>query len=352
MTTETTTSSRPNWVYRIGEIAVPIATTFGLFAAVLAWGALDLYGDGLAAIGAMDAVEVTFLAVLATLFVAPPVLVANALLRRRLSTRQSWGVLAVLGGFGGLACLAWVLSGPAPALSSWGRSEAVEFLAFGVYVVLGLTLALAGPAIGVWLRRRSLPTDRRTLLVAGVVLAVLFAGPYAVGAAIDDGGDSDAFDPETGGDYQDDPAWNDSDHDESGTNDANETADDGGGENESDAMTETTLGSVRCAESPEGVRGTPELNHSVASNGTLDDDTRVQYYQIGGDHHVIRFNQWNETEIVSVAADGTGDPFAVDYLGVAEVFAGDDTSTRLWIDAVNDDGEVVRYQVDLCPPPE
>lgn len=349
MTTETTTSHRPNWVYRLGELTVPIATTFGLFAAVLAWGALDLYADGLAAIGSMDSIEVTFLAVLATLVVAPPVLVGHALLSRRLSSRQSWGVLAVLGGLGGLACLAWALSGPAPALSSWGRAEVVEFLAFGAYVALGLTLALAGPALGIWLRQRSLPTDWRTLLIAGLVLAVLFAGPYAVGAAVDDGGNADTFDPGTGGDYQDDPAWNESDLDETGTNDANETADNGE-ENESNPMTETTLGAVRCAESPDDVRETPGLNHSVASNGTLDDDLRVQYYQIGGDHHVIRFNQWNETEIVSVAADGTDDPFAVEYLGVAELFT--DDPARLWIDVVNDDGEVVRYQMDLCPPPE
>jgi hypothetical protein len=83
----------------------------------------------------------------------------------------------------------------------------------------------------------------------------------------------------------------------------------------------------------DGVRETPDVNHPVATNGTLPEDFRVEYYRFGSDSYVYRFEQWNQSEVVSVEADSsTGDgPFAVDYLGVVELVNRAGEQTSCWL---------------------
>jgi type IV secretory pathway VirB2 component (pilin) len=247
------------------------------------------------------------------------------------------------------ALLAWLVltaSGSAGESVSTGTIDILKTIAIVYGGALALTVfVLAGPALGIALRRRSLLSDRRTLLVVGLVLGALLTGPFAVGAVVgDDGGDEV--------DYEG-PTWNTTDED--GWNDSNIDETNESTENDSISVTKTTLGEVRCSVPIDGIRETPDVNHSVATNGTLPEDFRVEYYRFGSDSYVYRFEQWNQTEVVSVEADSsTGDgPFAVDYLGVVELYASaDELPARLWVDVVNDDGEVVRHQMDLCPPPE
>lgn len=343
MTTDTTDS--PRWVHRLGTVFASLTMTTLLFYVVFSFRLL-WFLDGTWRIEdvGQDPLVWILLSVMAALIFVPAAYVALAGMRRLgVRDRYVWpgvGVASIVALIG-LVLLVGDSGGSA------GNATTVDAVGISGFLVLfGATVAV-GTWAGGAVTRVETPLQNRRLLAVGAVLIALVAAPTAIAMAVEDP-ESEGYDPETGGDWTTDSdadGWN-------STNDStgDETADDSGEENESDSMTETTLGAVRCDEPIDDARSTPGLNHTVASNGTLDDDLRVQYYQIGGDHHVIRFNQWNETEIVSVAADGTGDPFAVDYLGVAELFT--DDSARIWTDVVNDDGEVVRYQMDLCPPPE
>jgi hypothetical protein len=350
------TATRPDWVYRFGQTAVPIATTFGVFVLIGVWGVLELLFTGTSAvqaIGETDLLGICILAGLATAIAAPVVLGLHAALRRRWSARRTWAGLTVLGGvIAPTALLAWLVltaSGSPGESVSTGTVDVLKTIAMVYGGAFSLTVfVLSGPALGIALRRRSLPSDRRTLLVVGLVLGALLAGPFAVGAVVvDDSGDEVDYEGPTWN-TTDEDGWNDSDRGEMKEGDVvNEST-----ENDSDSVTELTLGEARCSESLDGVRETPRFNHSAATNGTLADDLRVEYIDFGDDGRIYSIGKWNGSEVVEVAADGpAGKAYAVDYLGEVDVVMGD-APARLWIDAVNDDGEVVRYEMDLCPPPE
>lgn len=73
----------------------------------------------------------------------------------------------------------------------------------------------------------------------------------------------------------------------------------------------------------------------------LAEEGAVEQVQFSSDNHVIQFEQWYESATVEGAADGPENPFAVDYMDRVELYTSAADGTRIWIDVVNDDSEVV-----------
>jgi len=346
MTHNPHTSTHPNWVARLGTATVPLATTTALVALVAAWGVLDLPTDGLAAIGTTDPVTALLLGAFAAAGIVPVVLGARALLARRYSSRRAWATLAVLGGLvAPTAALGYSLATAPGQVGTLGLGVLGQVaMLYGAAVAL-TALALAGPALGVWLRRRSLPTDRRVWLAGAVVLAVLAAGPYVVGAMVD-GGESDGFDAgdEWNGTVGDDEqAWNDSGIDDGGTANGSEDGENSSEETDDTAPREPALSALTCAgDAAAGLPTAADATPLDAPNATVEHYPPMTYYESG---HVVTLDASAVPgDVIGASATTNGTAIAVAAEGAIDVQT-TGGATRVWIDTAG--GE--RYVLDVCP---